>query len=329
MLRFRLPDVLAVAASFLAACLALPAGGRAASEHVYILSQAGAAFSALDVRAEKIDWVMTLDKAPAAFTFSTDGRLAYVTHPDLGQVSVVDIAERSVVRRLPVKGSPFGIAVTRTGRLYVGDWNGAHVSILEASGNGAPSVINVGRAPAHILLSPDETRLFVANRESDSVSVVRTSDGTVEATIQVGRAPFAIALSPEGGRLYVGNVQGGTVSVIDTAALVVVETRASGAMPYGAAVSPDGRHVLVSNQQAGTVAVLGPNGAAPHTVRTGSYPEGVAVGGGRAYVANWFSDDVSVVDLASAKEVRRIKCPPGPRGVAVIARAPGVSEKMP
>src|SRR5690606_22802190 len=95
----------------------------------------------------------------------------------------------------------------------------------------------------------------------------------------------------------------------------------SGAMPYGAAVTPDGTRVLITNQQARSVSLLGA-GAAPATIKVGEYPEGVAVtaDGARAYVANWFSDDVSVLDLASGSEIRRIKCPGGPRSVAIAPR---------
>ena len=50
----------------------------------------------------------------------------------------------------------------------------------------------------------------------------------------------------------------------------------------------------------------------------GSYPEGVAITSDsrKAYVANWFSDDISVIDLVAAKEIGRIKCAPGPRAIS-------------
>ncbi|WBT37186.1 YVTN family beta-propeller repeat protein [Hyphomicrobium sp. DMF-1] len=295
------------------------------AEKLYVLSQTGAKLTEIDLATHQLGASVALEKAPAALTFSRDSKLAYVTHPDLGKISVVSLGGQKVLRTISVPGSPFGIAVAGNGRIYVADWNGADVAVLEPSDNGAtqPRILKVGRAPAHVLLTPDETTLFVANRESDSVSVIRASDLEVVATIAVGRAPFAMALSPDAKRLYVGNVQGGSVSVIDTAALAVVETIKSGAMPYGAAVTPDGARVLVTNQQSSTVAVLEAGGAPRPGVRVGGYPEGVAIdaSGHFAYVANWFSDDVSVLDLASLKEIRRIKCPGGPRSV-VIARDP-------
>jgi len=307
----------AIAIAALAACLAhgTAAAGR---DRVYVLSQAGAALSAI-ADDNKIAFSIALDKAPAAFALTHGAEIAYVTHPDLGKVSVVDLAERRVLRSLAVAGSPFGIAAATDGRLFVADWNGAHVSVLDARDGRLAKTIAVGRAPAHVLLTPDETLLFVANRESDSVSAVRTADLSIAATIPVGKAPFALALSRDGRSLYVGNVQSGNVSVIDTARLEVMETLPSGAMPYGAAVTPDGARALITNQQANTVSVLERGGALPSAIKVGGYPEGIAVSpdGTRAYVANWFSDDVSVIDLNRLSELRRIKCPGGPRGIAI------------
>lgn len=299
-------------------CL-LGQGTAAAADRVYVLSQTGAALSEIVEGADAPSEAIALEKAPAAIAIAPDGRLAYVTHPDLSKVSVVDLVQKRVLRTIKSPGSPFGVAIARNGRLFVADWNGSHVSVVEADGGEAATAVQVGRAPAHILLTPDEKLLFVANRESDSVSVIRTADLTVVATVPVGRAPFAMALSPDATRLYVGNVQSGTVSVIATATFEVVGALQSGAMPYGAAVMDDGSRVLVTNQQAGTVAVLSDRGAPRPQIKVGAYPEGVGIAadGIRCYVANWFSDDVSVIDLATLKEVRRVKVPGGPRAVAV------------
>lgn len=291
-----------------------------AAERVYVLSQSGAALSAIDEGGEAVAWTMKLDKAPASFAFSADHRLAYVSHPDLSQVSVVDLETQKVLRKISAAGSPFGVALTSKGRLFVGDWASSHVAVFDGEAKEPTKVLEVGRAPAHLVLTPDEKFLFVANRESNSVSAVRVSDLTVAGEIAVGHAPFAMAISPDGSRLYVGNVQGGSVSVIDTTALKVLDTVNSGAMPYGAAVTPDGARVLVTNQQARSVSVIEKAASGPAEIKVGEYPEGVGLSadGARAYVANWFSDDVSVIDLASLKELRRIKCAGGPRGIAVM-----------
>jgi YVTN family beta-propeller protein len=307
-------------AAVVLACLAFTETSQAGAR-IYVLSQTESKLTEIGEETGNLSTI-ALDKTPAALALAPDSDLAYVTHPDLGQVSVVDLSKRQVLRTVKVAGSPFGIAASSGGRIYVADWNGDEVSVIETEGAARPRTVKVGRAPAHLLLTPDQRILFVANRESDSVSAIETDGMKLVGTIAVGRAPFAIALSPDGRRLYVGNVQGGTVSVIDTRALALIETLKSGAMPYGAAVTPDGKRVLVTNQQSSTVAVLGEGEVPSVAIRVGGYPEGIAVSadGRRAYIANWFSDDVSVLDLDNSKEIRRIKCPGGPRSVIISYR---------
>ncbi|HRN89596.1 YncE family protein [Hyphomicrobium sp.] len=306
-----------------AAMLWIASASGVAAERIYILSQEGAVLSevASGADAPADDANIKLEKGPALLALAPDAPLAYVTHSDLGQVAVVDLDQRRVVRTIDVPGSPFGIAAGKDGRIFVGDWHEDHVIAVDTAGEGEPRLtkVRVGRAPAHVVLSPDGEMVFVANREDDSVSAVRTSDMTVVATIPVGHAPFAMTLSPDGARLFVGNMQGGSVSVVDTGKLAVSDTWKTGAMPYGAAVTPDGGRVLITHQGGGTVGIFADTDTALATVKVGSYPEGVAIGenGTRAYVANWFSDNVSVIDLGTMKEIQRIKTPAGPRAVAV------------
>jgi YVTN family beta-propeller protein len=81
---------------------------------------------------------------------------------------------------------------------------------------------------------------------------------------------------------------------------------------------------MVTNQQASTLSVMATSGGGKSVIKVGGYPEGVAVSadGVHAYVANWFSDDVSVLDLGTQREIRRIKCPGGPRGIAISDQRP-------
>jgi YVTN family beta-propeller protein len=82
--------------------------------------------------------------------------------------------------------------------------------------------------------------------------------------------------------------------------------------------------VLVTNQPAATVTVLDAGTLEiAATIGVGRYPEGIVIEGGRAYVANWFSDSVSVLDLATLKEITRLPVAEGPRSLAVAAPAKG------
>ena len=96
-------------------------------------------------------------------------------------------------------------------------------------------------------------------------------------------------------------------------------------MPYGVALTADGsedtrrqpaiRHRLGRRQKARAVVA---------TVKVGRYPEGITIlpDQSKAYVANWFSGYVSVIDIASAREIKRIACGAGPRAMALAAGVP-------
>jgi YVTN family beta-propeller protein len=57
-----------------------------------------------------------------------------------------------------------------------------------------------------------------------------------------------------------------------------------------------------------------------NTIKVGARPWGLAISpdGKYLFVANGPSNDVSVVDLSSAKEIARVKAGEGPWGIAVV-----------
>jgi len=80
--------------------------------------------------------------------------------------------------------------------------------------------------------------------------------------------------------------------------------------PLAAALAPDGRLLVVygGSETLSAIDLTSRRGAAAGRVRVGRNPRGVAVDRRRrlAYVLNLLSDDVSVVDLATMKELKRI-----------------------
>ena len=52
----------------------------------------------------------------------------------------------------------------------------------------------------------------------------------------------------------------------------------------------------------------------------GRYPEGVVIApdGNKAYVANWASGDISVLNGETGQELRRIKASSGARALAIV-----------
>ena len=298
--------------------------GPADAGSVWVASQQGARAT----RIERPDGAPAAEVAvapsPAVVAAGPGGRL-YLSHPDGRAITV--IAADGPTRQWPVPGQPFGLAADPGGRfLYVGDWSGNRVLRLSAETGAVEAEVAVGPDPAGLTLGANG-RLYVAEREGHSVGVVDTARMVRIAGIPVGDGPFALAHDPVRDRVYVANVRSNDLTVIDAGALKPVATLPVGASPYGVAVSPDGRRVVVTNQHAGTVSIVDADTlTVAATVPVGRYPEGVAILEGLAYVANWFSDDVSVVDLAARTETGRIPVPEGPRTLVAAQTAPVSAE---
>lgn len=313
-----------VASGLLLAGTAVYGDGGRPSPRLIAVNQDDSTISFIATATNDVISTLHVARSPAVLALSRDERFAYITHPDAGKISVVDIGKAEVRSVFSVPGEPFGIAAVSSSQLFVGDWSGNVVRVIDAGSGDVLKEIGVGKSPAWIVAAPDGGRVFVADRESDAVSVIDTHALVVTKTLSIGKAPFALQLSVDGKRLYVANAQGGDLTVFDVENLKKISTVRVGAMPYGVAATQDGRRVLVTNQQSGSVSIIGTSDwSVAATVRVGRYPEGIALlrDDTRAYVANWFGSDISVIDLQASKEISRIKAGSGVRSL-VVAAAP-------
>ncbi len=122
-------------------------------------------------------------------------------------------------------------------------------------------------SPDDIALSPDGARLYAVCSGTDELAVTDLHSKSIAGRVPVGRVPRGIAVARDGTRVYVTNSWSDTVSEIDPAALRVVRTFPTGFEPIGAAL--DQRGFL--------------------------------------YVANRLSSDVSVIDLKTGADTRRLQ----------------------
>ena len=123
-------------------------------------------------------------------------------------------------------------------------------------------------------------------------------------------SPAAILATPDGRTLYVACATGHKVLAYDPATRQVTRTLTTVAPPTGLALSPDGHRLYVTcaspasevtvyDVPAGTVAF---RIAAGHTAMSPvPTPDGKSL-----FVCNRFNNDVSLIDLRSHKEIRRI-----------------------
>lgn len=205
---------------------------------------------------------------------------------------------------------PRSLAVNTTHKkLYVANTANGRVSVvdidpLSGTYHTETSQITVGTEPYALALNHTTDKLYVTNRLTNNVSVIDCITDTVAGTVAVGTYPRAIDVNPETNLIYVANRDSSNVSVIDGASDTVTQTVAAGVKPYAvAAIRTVSGNTYVANYGAslsyGTVTGIDASfNASDTTVGVGpcSLSIDTLLAKPKVFVANYASDDVSVID---------------------------------
>ncbi len=187
-----------------------------------------------------------------------DGKrnLLYSLDINGGAITAIPLTDGSP-QSAPCGGRPYDVALSRGGtQLYVSDWAGRMLLVLDPDSLRVVSKIAVGEHPNQIVVHPKDDRLFVACASSNSVAVVDTRRGIVTETIVTslfprapeGSTPDALAVAPDGQTLYVANADNNCVAVIDIAKANASQVKGfipTGWYPTAVVVTPDNRTLLV------------------------------------------------------------------------------------
>jgi YVTN family beta-propeller protein len=259
-----------------------------------------------------------------------DGSRIYISDEALSTLDVADGKTLKVIKRIPLSGHPNNLAVSRDGRrVYVG--------IIQAPGGvdviDTASFQNVKTIPTkgsihNAYVTPDGKYVVAGSIQGKSVNVIdaRTEEPVWALDMDLGVRPMAFAANPDGSTkwIFVQLTNFNGFAVVDFATRKEIRRLknpdlppgkapvAEGADPsHGMAVTSDGTTLVVCSRLntalyaysipdlklLGT-ADLGGKGAAWVTLT----PDGKT-----AYVANAVTNDVSVVDVKSMKEVTLIR----------------------
>jgi YVTN family beta-propeller protein len=126
-------------------------------------------------------------------------------------------------------------------------------------------------SPSALVASKDGRRLFIACATANAVATFDTASAKVTHCLKVDRCPLGLALSRDGSRLYVACAgPASTVCVVDVAAAPprIVKRIPAGHTAMAPLLSPDDK---------------------------------------RLYVCNRFDNDVSVIDLATGRALKRVR----------------------
>jgi YVTN family beta-propeller protein len=289
-----------------------------AEPFAYITNQKGNSVSVIDTADDHLVTTLPLKPGaePAGVVVSRDGSKVLISNPSGKSLSFIDGRTHTLMADIPAGSSPLGIAMDAKGEYaYVADWFERTVLVLELARLKWVGRIDVGHIPAGIVVSADGSKAYVANRDDDAVGELDLHTRLQTRTVTVGKHPFGVILDPSGRYLFSANVESNDVSVVDLASFHKLRDIPVGDRPYALAVAQN--RLFVTNQYESSVSVieLSDLTAASRKVPVGEYPEGIAshLDGKRVYVANWFSNSVTVIDAESLKPLHNIATGNGSR----------------
>jgi YVTN family beta-propeller protein len=267
---------------------------NAAGTRAYVTNSNSTTVTVIDIPSNTVIAVITGFDGPSGFAITPDGTKAYVNNYGSGNplqsgfgttVRVVDLSTNAIIGApITVDQAPAGLAITPNGEfVYVinyvdGNPGTGTVNIIQTSNNTVIGRITGFSGPFTIVINADGSRAYVTNFGSNNfspvgttVSVIDLSSNTITATIKVGTQPSGIALTPDGRFAYVTNYNTlylgpnfsdltpgiGIVNIIDTCSNIVLCQRfIVGSSPANIAISPDGKRAYVTNYSSNNVSVL-------------------------------------------------------------------------
>ena len=237
----------------------------------------------VDLASGKVERVLHAGADPETFAMSPDGRTLYVSNEDTGAVSSVSVDGSHATLTQPVGEEPEGAAVTPDGvHLFIACEASDYVAMLDARTLKTLKTIPLEGRPRGALASKDGNNIYVSVEGAGKLAVISAADGVLVRQIDLADGdkairPMGIVEAPNG-HLFVTTGRGGAVIEVDpVAGKIVRRVSGVGARPWGIGITRDGTLLMTAN---------GPSG------------------------------DVSLLDRASLKLLRKIKAGDDPWGVA-------------
>jgi YVTN family beta-propeller protein len=304
---------------------------RAAPNKVRIIqtNSAGDSVDIIDPVTNKVVGEIAGIEVNHGVAIAPDGSRIYVSDEAESTLDVADGKTLKVIKRIPLSGHPNNVAVSRDGRrVYVGIIQApGGVDVIDTISLQDVKTLRTKGSIHNPYVTPDGKYVVAGSIQGKTVNVIDAQTDQTAWTLQMdlGVRPMAFATNPDGSTkwIFVQLTGFNGFVVVDFATHKEIKRIQNPALPpgkapvtagadpsHGMAVTSDGKTLVVCsrlNNELYTYSLpelklvggadLGGKGAAWVTLT----PDGA-----RAYVAMAVTNDVSVVDVKSLKEVARI-----------------------
>jgi YVTN family beta-propeller protein len=276
---------------------------------------------------------------PTGIAASPDGGTLYVAANASGNLAVVDVAERRLVRSIATGGRPLGVVVAPDGRrAYVSSFTApGTVFIVDTATLAIIDAVPLPGAAGGITITPDGSRVLVSNFDYAQLSVIATATGAVTHH-PVGFSPKGIAISRDGRHGVVAVDLPSGIQLFDPATLQLGASLdvspGYATQPCGVALRADGARAYATHYNGSDVQLIDTQRPAVIASRNIAAPYGIASCGialtpdeSRVYVANHDNDLLTVLDAGDLHLVHHIPVLRRPYEVAIAC--PGGCSTVP
>lgn len=300
-----------------------------ATQRVYVANLSDGTVSVINAAVDQVVTTIAVGAFPEGIAADPVLNRIYAANRDDNTVSVVNGATNQVIATYPVGAGPVKVAVDPTTHLvYVVNQTSQDVTMLSPDGP-LGYAEPTGLTPrGGVCVDPGLGRVFVTNLLSDDVTAFSAAPpGRGKTTIRLRFDPGSVAVSrpvpggpSEAPGLIVGDGWGNDADHLDLSEGARVHRYLPGYVPTDVdARLADGRAAVVVANADALYLLDDLSGAVTDTIPVGDEPKGLCIRDdiNRAYVANWASNDLSVVDLDSARVIDTVAFTWGAMDVAV------------
>jgi YVTN family beta-propeller protein len=311
---------------YLGLLLALPLA--AGTVRIIQTNSAGDEVSIIDPATNKVVGTINGIEVNHGAAVAPDGSRYYISNEGRSTLDVVDRKTLAVTRSIPLSGHPNNIAISKDGRrvyVSIAVAPGA-VDVIDTASLEDVKSIPVKGAVHNTYVTPDGKYVVSGSIQGKTITVIDQKTETPEWVLEMDRGirPMAFLTNPDGSTKWIF-VQLSAINgfaVVDFAThkeinRIKLPSLAPGKTPYlyggneshGMAVTSDGKTLVVNSRLNSSIYFYSlPDLKVLGSTEVGHSPDWVTLtpDGKRAYVANAASNSVSVVDVASMKEITRI-----------------------
>jgi DNA-binding beta-propeller fold protein YncE len=224
---------------------------RPGHDEVWVTLLAGAGFEVYDARSgEQLAAVDLPDAGSVEVIFNRAGTLAYISQMETASVYEVDAETKSVLRRLPTRGTWTKVmALSPDERtLWASNWVSNDVSEIDLGSGEVRRKLKTVATPRGLYVTPDARKLYVAGFDQGEIQVFDLETGEGEVIHRSGGAMRHLVGSPDGSQVYASDMARATTLVVDVATNEVRELAPVDRVPNTIDLSPDGKVLYVSNR---------------------------------------------------------------------------------